>query len=113
MAALTAEEEKRKKAIFDAMSARSRRRILEKGYDAWDPFILPKEPLDIRMAERGKMAASLMKKFKESCPDKGGSEAYRRGAWEMCMGIIGGDDRWKGIYDFACWYRDFLNGGRG
>jgi len=27
------------------------------------------------------------------------------------MGIIGGDDRWRGIYDFSCWYSDLLKNG--
>lgn len=112
MAASTADEEKRKKAIFDAMSARSQRRILERGYDDWDPFLPPKEPLDIRMAERRQTAAYLMRRFTEAFPAEGYGQQYLRGAWEICMGITGGDDRWKGIYDFACWHRDFLQRGK-
>jgi len=47
---LSPEEEKRKKAIFESMSARSRKRILDKGYESWDPFLMPNDPIDIRMA---------------------------------------------------------------
>ena len=32
-------EEQKKKAIFDAMSERSRKRVLAKGYELWDPFV--------------------------------------------------------------------------
>ncbi|MCE5283387.1 MAG: hypothetical protein LLG93_14950 [Deltaproteobacteria bacterium] len=110
MAGLTPEEEK-KKAIFDAMSARSRKRILNKGYEKWDPFLTPKNPIDIRMVQRRETALSLMRSFLEACPHEGYSNAYGQGAWEVCMGIIGGDDRWRGIYDFSCWYRDFLKNG--
>ena len=111
MAGLTTEEEKRKKAIFDAMSARSRKRILDKGYEKWDPFLMPKDPIDIRMAERRETALSLMRRFLQTCTHKEYSNAYGQGAWEICMGIMGGDDRWRGIYDFSCWYRDILKKG--
>lgn len=111
MATLTTEEEKRKKTIFDAMSARSRKRILDKGYEKWDPFLMPKDPLDIRMAQRRETALSLMSRFLQTCPHKEGGSAYGQGAWEVCVGIIGGDDRWRGIYDFSCWYSDLLKNG--
>jgi len=109
---LTIEEEMRKKAIFDAMSAKSRKRILDKGYEKWDPFLMPKDPMDIRMAQRKETALSLMSRFLQTCPhNKEDSNAYGQGAWEVCMGIISGDDRWRGIYDFSCWYRDTSKNG--
>jgi hypothetical protein len=101
----------RKKAIFDAMSAKSRKRILDKGYEKWDPFLMPKDPIDIRMDQCRETALSLMSSFLQTCPHKEYSNAYGQGAWEVCMGITGGDDRWRGIYDFSCWYRDLLKKG--
>jgi hypothetical protein len=111
VAGLTPEDKKRKKAVFDAMSARSRKRILDKGYEKWDPFLLPKDPMDIRMAKRRETALSLMRKFLQTCPHEEYSNDYGQGAWEICMGITGDDDRWRGIYDFSCWYRDLLKNG--
>jgi hypothetical protein len=111
VAGLTPEEETRKKAILDAMSPRSRKRVLDKGYENWDPFLPPKDPMDLRMAQRREMALSLMRRFLRECPQEGYGNAYGQGAWEICMGITGGDDRWRGIYDFSCWYRDFLKKG--
>jgi hypothetical protein len=113
VAGLTTEEEKKKKAIFAAMSARSRKRILVKGYEKWDPFLMPKDPMDIRMAQRRETALSLMRRFLQACPPEEYSNAYHQGAWEICMGMMGGDDRWRGIYDFSCWYRDILKNGEG
>lgn len=111
MSGLTPEEEKRKKAVFDAMSARSRKRVLDKeGYEKWDPFQMPKDPIDIRMDQHRETALSLMRRFLQTCPEDY-SKAYGQGAWEICMGITGGDDRWRGIYDFSCWYRDRLKNG--
>jgi hypothetical protein len=39
-----AEREQKKREIFAGMSPRRQRRILEKGYERWDPFLAPKEP---------------------------------------------------------------------
>ena len=111
MTGLTIEEEMRKKAIFDAMSAKSRKRILDKGYEKWDPFLMPKDPIDIRMDQCRETALSMMRRFLQTCPQKEYSNAYGQGAWEVCMGIMGGDDRCRGIYDFSCWYRDLLKKG--
>lgn len=110
MAELNPEEQK-KKAIFDAMSSRGRKRILDKGYEEWDPFLPPKDPLDLRMAKHRETALSLMRKFLRECPQDDYGNAYGQGAWETCMGIVGGEDRWRGSYDFSCWYSDFLKKG--
>ena len=106
MAGLTSDEQERKKAIFEAMSEKGRRRILARGYDQWDPFLLPKDPLDIRMNQRRETAMDLMRGFLQACPSAEGSQAYRQGAWEMCLGVVGDDDYWRGGYGFACWYRE-------
>ena len=42
------EAEKRKRAVFESMSPRRQKHILKKGYEKWDPFAEPKDPIDIR-----------------------------------------------------------------
>ena len=54
MAKLTPEEEKQKKAIFDSMSEKGQKHILSKGYDEWDPFMRPKEPLLYKLRQEAK-----------------------------------------------------------
>lgn len=92
---LTSEEQK-KRAVFDAMSPRSRKRILDKGYENWDPFILPKDPVDIRMAQHRETALSLIRGFLHACPPEKRSNEYEQGAWEASMGIVVGNDHWRG-----------------
>ncbi len=111
MSVLSAEEEERKKAIFQAMSARSRKRILDQGYDQWDPFQAPKDPLDIRDLQKKEIARSLMKRFLQTRPAEETNQAYCRGAWEICMGILGGAERARGMSDFCCWYRERMKNG--
>lgn len=108
---LSLEEEKRKKAIFDGMSARNQKRILEKGYEDWDPFLKPNDPIDIRTDQKRHTALSLTRKFLRTRSHEEYSNAYGQGVWEISTGIISGNDRYRAMYEFSCWYRDFLRDG--
>ena len=109
MRKLSAEDEERKKFIFDGMSPRRQKHILKKeGYDKWDPFIEPKEPIDMRQDKTKHTAMQLAREFLGNCNEQSYSNAFGQGAWEMCLGIVNGDDQYKGMYEFACWYQDLL-----
>jgi len=106
---LSPEEKERKKAIFESMSARRREHILKKhGYDEWDPFIEPKDPIDMRKDKTKHTALQLTREFLADWDADKYSNEFGQGAWEICLGIINEDDQFKGMYEFACWYRDFL-----
>jgi hypothetical protein len=114
MRKLSPEDEKRKKAIFDGMSPRRQQHILKKeGYDKWDPFrdpfIEPKDPIDMRGNKSRRTAIDLTREFLANWNRDEYSNAFGQGAWEICLGIVNDDDRYKGMYEFSCWYRDFLN----
>lgn len=100
--------EKRKQVIFDGMSARAQKRILRLGYENWDPFQEPKDPIDIRKDKTKRTSQMLISEFLQSRPMEGYSNQYGRGVLEMCLGIINDEDRFMGMFDFACWYRDLL-----
>ena len=106
---LSPEDEKRKKAIFDSMSPRRQQHVLKKeGYDKWDPFIEPKEPIDMRQDKSKRTAIELAREFLASWSAEKYSNEFGQGAWEICLGIISEDDRYKGMYEFSCWYQDLL-----
>ncbi len=110
MSEFTQEEiEKRKKAVFEAMSPRRQKFILKRGYDQWDPFQEPKDPIDIRRDRRSRRTVHML--VEEFLRDRGGeqpSNAYRGGVLEIAMGIVNRDDRYRGMYEFSCWYRKLL-----
>ncbi|MBW1835560.1 MAG: hypothetical protein JRF71_03680 [Deltaproteobacteria bacterium] len=108
MPELFSEEEQRKKAIFDGMAPRRQKHILKKGYDDWDPFQEPKDPIDIRKDKTKRTSQMLIREFLQICKSEDYSNEYGRGVVEICMGIINEDDRFQGMYEFACWYRDLL-----
>jgi len=102
------EEEQRKKAVFDSMGPRNQKHILKKGYDTWDPFEAPKDPIDLRKDTTRRTTQQLVREFLHSCSMEDYSNSYGKGAVDICLGIVNDDDRYKGMYDFACWYQEQL-----
>jgi hypothetical protein len=99
------EKERKKRAIFDSMSAKRRRRIVEKiGYENWDPFQEPKDPLDLRGQKTDQLALVLIGEFISECGAEKRTDEYREGVEEICRGLIEGEERYKGMFDFCRWY---------
>lgn len=95
-----------KRAIFDKLNPRRRKFIERIGYDAWDPFQQPMEPLDLREDASRRTARRLVAEFLNANP--GASDAFAKGAWEVCLGVMGGSERHRGMYAFCAWYRELL-----
>ena len=102
------EAEERKRAIYDSLAARNRRYIDRIGYEQWDPFEEPKDPIEIRRDPTKRTSQQLVREFLQSCPMEGYSNTYGRGVLDMCMGIINNDERYIGMLDFANWYNELL-----
>ncbi|MGD8366391.1 MAG: hypothetical protein PVG78_02015 [Desulfobacterales bacterium] len=103
------ETEKRKRAIFDQMSPRRQRHILKRGWDKWDPFMDPKDPIDIRRDTTRRTTQQLFKEFLKSRSEQGYSSAYGQGVLEICLGLVNDDERYRAMFEFSCWYRDLLD----
>ncbi|WP_028575101.1 hypothetical protein [Desulfonatronovibrio hydrogenovorans] len=97
-----------KKAMYDSLSPRRKKFIDRIGYDKWDPFQEPKNPIDIRTDTTRRTSKQLMRDFLYECKPEEYSNAYGRGVLEMCLGIINGDDKCRAMYEFSLWYRDLL-----
>jgi hypothetical protein len=109
MSEFSAEEaERRKRAVFESMSPRRQQYILRKGYEKWDPFEEPKDPIDIRKDPTKRTSQQLVREFLQSRPGDAQNNAYNRGVLEIALGIINGEDRFRGMYEFSCWYHDLL-----
>ena len=105
---LSEEDKKRKKAIFDSMSPRRQKQILKKGYDSWNPFQPPKDPIDIRRERSRRTTHMLVREFLQTQSAENYSNEYGRGVMEICLGIINRDDRYLGMYEFSVWYHNLL-----
>ncbi len=100
--------EERKKAVFDSMSPRRQAHILKKGYEKWEPFVEPKDPIDIRKDTTKRTTQMLVREFLQTMKTENYSNAYGSGVLELALGIINDDDKYKGMFDFSCWYQELL-----
>ena len=102
------EIERRKRAIFDAMSLRAQKRIRKMGYDKWDPFQEPKDPIDIRRDQTRRTTQQLVREFLQSRSQEPASNSYSRGVLDIALGLVNDDDRFIAMFEFSCWYKDLL-----
>jgi hypothetical protein len=100
------EKENRKKAIFESMSTRRQKHILKIGYEKWDPFQEPKDPIDIRKDKTKRTSQMLIREFLQNTHGENYTNDYGRGAFEICLGIINEEEKYKGMYDFVKWYTE-------
>ena len=117
---ISSEEAAQKRFIYDQMSPRRRKFVDRLGYDLWDPFDAPKEPLDIRQEESGRTAHELVRDFMKWRARQSGNlvrngtgaqnqdNAYAGGVLECALAIINRDEKYRGVYDFCLWYSEQL-----
>ena len=97
-----------KKAIFEKIPTRRRKYIEKIGYDEWDPFQEPQDPIDIRKDPTRRTTQQLVREFLQTrTMEEVGSE-YQRGAWELCVGVMAGSERHRGMFEFCVWYSELL-----
>ncbi|MDE5833743.1 MAG: hypothetical protein K2H64_12350 [Desulfovibrio sp.] len=104
---LTEEQERYKRAIYEKLNPRRRKFIDKIGYDVWNPFQEPKEPLDIRRERAGRTLQELAREFMRDAGN-GKSAEWKKGAMECAMGIIKKDEKYQGVFDFCLWYTKLL-----
>jgi hypothetical protein len=109
---LNEEQEAWKRRMYEAMPVRRRRFVDRIGYEAWDPFQKPKDPLDIRRDATQRTTQQLVRLFlQEKGREQGNSpgNAYSQGVLDCALGIVNKDEKYRGIYEFCLWYRTLLS----
>lgn len=102
------EAEARKRAIYELLSPRRRKYIERVGYERWDPFEEPKDPIDIRKDRTKRTTQMLVREFLQTHAPERYTNAYGRGVLEFALGIVNEDDRYLAMLDFARWYLALL-----
>ena len=95
-----------KRAIYEKVKPRRRKFIDKIGYDNWDPFQEPMDPLDLREDASRRTSQQLVAEFMATMP--GASQEFAKGAWELCVGVMSGSERHRGMYAFCKWYKELL-----
>lgn len=110
---LDGEQEELKRQIYERMNPRRRKFVDRIGYDQWDPFQAPNDPLDIRRDRTNRTLQQLMGDFLRQSNGAEKDAAWRKGALECAMGIIKKDEKFQGIFDFCLWYHALLQNEEG
>ncbi len=102
------EKEVRKKSIFDSMGKRGQKRILREGYEEWDPFAEPKDPIDIRQDVTKRTAQELVREFLHNHRDESHSAIFGEGVLEIALGLMNDNDKCRGMFEYSRWYAELL-----
>ena len=97
-----------KRVIYERLSPRRKKFIERIGYDKWDPFQEPKDPIEWRTDVTQRTGQQLARKYLQDCGDEQRNSAYTRGVMEVCHGLINNDDRFRGMFEFCLWYQELL-----
>ena len=106
---ITQEEiDKRKKSIFDCMGKRGQAKIMKMGYDEWNPFEEPKDPLDIRKDATQRTIQDLVNEFLQLHREEKTSVSFAEGVYEISLALMNNNDKYRGMFEFSVWYADLL-----
>lgn len=104
----TAGEDEQKRLFYDKMSPRRRRFVDRIGFDNWDPFEAPKEPMDMRKDISERTVQQLLREFLRNVPKELHDGEYSRGALECALGMVAREEKYRGALDFCVWYHELL-----
>ena len=108
---LDEEREKKKRAIFDRTGPRTQQRILKKmGHEKRDPYQEPRDPIDLREQKGKLMTSVLLRQFDLDCDIKNYSDESIQAVKDMGKSLVKGEERYRAVYDFYCWYRKVKKG---
>ncbi len=109
MSKLTPQLEEAKRQMYEKLSERRKRFIDKIGFENWDPFPEPFDPIDIRRDESGMTVDQMVNSFlrMKAAQAKIGP-SYQKGVYDMAMGCMQRDDRYRGMIEFAVWYANQL-----
>lgn len=105
---LTPEQiEEQKRIMYEGLSPRRRKFVDKIGYENWDPFQLPHDPMDIRLDRTGHTAQQLYSMFIRSLPKRPGPD-YTSTIAEFTVVMVQNSERMRPIFDFCQWYATLL-----
>ncbi len=108
MSDLTPEQiEERKRHMYDNMAPRRRKFVDRIGYENWDPFPMPFDPIDIRVDATGHTAQELTLKFMAE-RGKGVGPDFLPAITEFTITLVSNPERIRPLFEFCHWYREQL-----
>jgi len=106
---LTEDQEVLKRHIYETLQPRRRKYIDRIGYDTWDPFQKPNEPMELRMDVSKRTTQQLVRGFLQSIDaERNVGNDFSKGALDCALGLVNRDEKYQGIFEFCMWYYEIL-----
>lgn len=101
------EIESRKRYMYEKMSKRRRKFVDRMGYDKWDPFAAPFDPIDLRQDMSGFTSDQLTQMFvKES--GKSANQEYIDAVNEFNVMLVMNFEKVRPVFEYCLWYAEHL-----
>ncbi len=108
MANLTPEEiEAQKRAMYEGLSPRRRRFVDKIGFENWDPFQMPFDPIDLRVDQTGHTPQQLANAFFRTLPEPPGPD-YASSVATFAVELVHNFERARPVMDFCIWYAKLM-----
>lgn len=105
---LTVEQEQLKQEIYMRMAPRRKKYIDRIGYEVWNPFQSPNDPLDMRLDVSKHTMEELIQKFFQNMEIASVGKDFKKGVTDCAFGMVNKDERYLGIFEFCVWYYQLL-----
>ena len=97
----------RKRYMYDKMSSRRRKFVDRMGYENWDPFAAPFDPIDIR-TDRSGMTSHQLTQFFISSSGKSSNQEYIDAVNEFNVMLVMNFEKVRPVFEYCLWYAEHL-----
>lgn len=99
--------EEQKRAMYEGLSPRRRRFVDRIGYENWDPYQAPFDPIDIRTDALGLTTHELLNRYYKSLPAPPDPD-YMQTLSEFMVLLVMNVEKVRPILEFSEWYAERL-----
>ena len=97
----------RKRYMYEKMSKRRRKFVDRMGYENWDPFAAPFDPIDIRTDRSGFTSDQLTQLFVRHS-GKSTNDEYIDAVSEFNVMLVMNFEKVRPVFEYCLWYAEHL-----
>jgi len=97
----------RKQYMYEKMSPRRRKFVDRMGYENWDPFAAPFDPIDIRTDRSGMTSHQLTQRFIDES-GKSSNQEFIDAVNEFNVMLVMNFEKVRPVFEYCLWYAEHL-----
>jgi hypothetical protein len=101
------EMEERKRYMYEKMSKRRRKFVDRVGYENWEPFAAPFDPIDLRQEASGHTSDQLTHMFVRET-GKSENQEYIDAVNEFNVMLVMNFEKVRPVFEYCLWYAEHL-----